>query len=707
MYSDDHLDSPPPRSHFRRRPWSPEPFDPTPSSGPNRSPTNRDNTRRLPGAFDDNYDPQPLHFDQDFSRYPPAQHSHFINQGAGHSRREASESSVEALDLADYARTLKQRQAGAGIGDPYPAHYPPDSYPPLPPQFIPEPDSAAGPIDLRAPPSAYRPPHSPISSNSHPFDTHYAYTPRNSINSHPTPGTQGHDTLRRFSLPPSTTHLNFSLSQSGPSRSTPRSQPHVALSGDEVDLSMFPAWSRSWHNDHRRNRNQNNPAPPPSDVYSTIPSSHPNDPLNNEMDVGATRTKKSIFDPGYVHNPYTDDFTGSKRFSDTFRSPPPSFSHDSAHGTANRDIVPWSQDPPEYGQPPLDPAVKEERMRMLERVFGASNNPASGGSKVKGKKKKKGDEDFLDENGKPLVGTVDDRGYLVTQGPKKRLLVRLLQVVLAAGAAVPGIYAAAAIRTEEPPPPAGKPPAYLLYVASVLTLLITFYLFICRPCCCPPRRKAAKKNNPLAANGMMVLPIQGLPGMGKKKGKYKPGGKKWKKNGGMGPGVPGDVQVNLIVDPNAFGRQGVEESSSSEDSSDEEFGSDWDWDSTMPGGSGAGAGSSSGGGTHKKEKKKGRKKPPKRRSIFAGLAMEEDWKRARAWAKKMMLVDIVMLVLWGAVFVFIMIGERCPSGGFNGWCNAYNISSASACLLAVAFAIYIFFDVKDLNTSKASPRTRV
>ena len=62
---------------------------------------------------------------------------------------------------------------------------------------------------------------------------------------------------------------------------------------------------------------------------------------------------------------------------------------------------------------------------------------------MKGKKKKKGDEDFLDENGKPLVGTVDDRGYLVTQGPKKRLLVRLLQVVLAAGAAVPGIYAAA------------------------------------------------------------------------------------------------------------------------------------------------------------------------------------------------------------------------------------------------------------------------
>jgi len=63
-------------------------------------------------------------------------------------------------------------------------------------------------------------------------------------------------------------------------------------------------------------------------------------------------------------------------------------------------------------------------------------------------------------------------------------------------------------------------------------------------------------------------------------------------------------------------------------------------------------------------------------------------------------------VLWGAAFVFIMTGKKCPSGGFNGWCNAYNVSTASACLLCVAFGVNIFFDVQDLHASKQSPRTR-
>ncbi len=39
-------------------------------------------------------------------------------------------------------------------------------------------------------------------------------------------------------------------------------------------------------------------------------------------------------------------------------------------------------------------------------------------------------------------------------------------------------------------------------------------------------------------------------------------------------------------------------------------------------------------------------------------------------------------------------------------CNGYNISSACACLLCVAFGISLFFDVKDLYASKTSPRTR-
>ena len=93
--------------------------------------------------------------------------------------------------------------------------------------------------------------------------------------------------------------------------------------------------------------------------------------------------------------------------------------------------MPWSNDPPEYG-PPLDPMLKEERMRMLEREFG---------SKGKGKGKSDGLA-LVDDEGKPLVGTVDPKGYLVTTGPKRRVFVRTLQIILAAGASVPAIYAA-------------------------------------------------------------------------------------------------------------------------------------------------------------------------------------------------------------------------------------------------------------------------
>jgi len=42
----------------------------------------------------------------------------------------------------------------------------------------------------------------------------------------------------------------------------------------------------------------------------------------------------------------------------------------------------------------------------------------------------------------------------------------------------------------------------------------------------------------------------------------------------------------------------------------------------------------------------------------------------------------------------------------GGKCNAYNTSSAAACLLCVAFGVSVFFDVKDLYNSKTNPRTR-
>lgn len=153
-------------------------------------------------------------------------------------------------------------------------------------------------------------------------------------------------------------------------------------------------------------------------------------------------------------------------------------------------------------------------------------------------------------------------------------------------------------------------------------------------------------DNPLAS-GMMVLPV---PNTGKKKNK----GKKPKKGGrgGAGNGDSGDVQVNLIVDPHLFsgGRD-------DDDDSDDEEGSVGQ--SGLPGGY-YGVGGNSGRG-------KGRGKRAKRRGIIAGLAMEKEWKLARAWAKKIALVDALGLVIWGAVFIFVLLGKKCPSGGFEGW----------------------------------------
>jgi hypothetical protein len=123
-----------------------------------------------------------------------------------------------------------------------------------------------------------------------------------------------------------------------------------------------------------------------------------------------------------------------------------------------------------------------------------------------------------------------------------------------------------------------------------------------------------------------VLPIQGLQGDKKKKGK-------------KGKQEQGNVQVNLIVDPTMFGPpvgQDDEESANF----DEHFSS------------------SSHSGLGKRQK---------RRSVFEGLALEEQWKLARRDLKLMLLYDTAGLLLWSVEFVWILVRERCPPGGFNGW----------------------------------------
>jgi hypothetical protein len=298
---------------------------------------------------------------------------------------------------------------------------------------------------------------------------------------------------------------------------------------------------------------------------------------------------------------------------------------------------------------------------MLEREFGAKAKAHEG----------------MDADGKPIVGSVDSRGKLVTEGPKKRIATRAVQILLALAAAIPSIYAALIIKPSSPPPPQSKLPAFVLYILSILTFLALFYLFCIHPCCCGGKR--AKPEGPMA-QGMMVLPVQGLAGG---KGGKKSKGKKGKKGG---VGGQGDVQVNLIVDPGMFGARG-EDGDSGEEEEEEEL----EYGGSVPGGF--------------ESRRRARRRRP-RRSVFAGLALEEQWQSARGWLKKIAAFDVAGVVIWGAAFVLILMGKRCPSGQFDGWCNAYNVSSAAACLLCLSFGLSIFFDVKDLHASKLSPRTR-
>jgi hypothetical protein len=140
--------------------------------------------------------------------------------------------------------------------------------------------------------------------------------------------------------------------------------------------------------------------------------------------------------------------------------------------------------------------------------------------------------------------------------------------------------------------------------------------------------------------GMMVLPIQ--QGTTGGKGKKWNGGKKGMK-GMSGPG--GNVQVNLIVDPGMLQGQHADEY-------DDEFD---EHSSYSP-------------YAHENSPSPtSQRRPRPRRSVFAGLAMEEQWRIARSLLKKIMLFDIVFVVLWGAEFMMILLGKRCPSGGFEGW----------------------------------------
>ncbi|KAF8586539.1 hypothetical protein K439DRAFT_943972 [Ramaria rubella] len=585
---------------------------------------------RFPGHFEPHTDPtvgpssyntslrrpwSPIAYDRDITENQSIRDYHVQDRIPGSLLREArrvqdaSDSSVEALDLADYARTLRRPTTDYN-----------NRYPPFPhtshvhPLSVPTPVLANG---LRVAPQPYSlaslPEYPPSPDNDRPFSAQS----RDTFNQAPpslVSGDTSHDThdsygghypypsRRPHSLPP------FFASMSAerlPNYGSPWSSGvRIAspMHDEETDISRFPAFSRGWYDDPYKS----NPK------LSSLP------PYSSELH--------------YDH-------------SDAFNAFPSTASNQS------RNVLPWSSEPSDANGPRIDDAVKEERIRMLEHEFG--------------KKGKAGKEDL----GEPVIGSVDEKGVLITVGPKKRAGARWAQGILALATAVSSLYGALFIKSQPPAPPSSSFPAFALYIMSVVTFFFIFYLFALRPCCCGSRRKHEGSAGP-NMGGMMVLPVQGLPGGKKTKNKK---GKKDKHGGG-------DVQINLIVDPGLLGGGGRDE----EGDYDHLDGSDM---------SSRGLGGRRG-------------QVPQRRSIFQGLAMESDWKAARSFLKRMLFVDVLCFIVWVTVFVLVLFGKRCPPGGFNGWCNSYNTATATACILSAAFGFSAFFDIVDLHKSRASPRTR-
>ena len=178
--------------------------------------------------------------------------------------------------------------------------------------------------------------------------------------------------------------------------------------------------------------------------------------------------------------------------------------------------------------------------------------------------------------------------------------------------------------------------------------------------------------------GVMVLPVQGFPGACKK-------GKKGKKDSNES-----GVHVNLIMDTSRFGQR--DDTAESNDSN-----SQFDGRS---------------------------KRTPRRVGILEGLRKEEQWRIARSQLKRQLTFDVLLLIIWATEFMIILVGKRCPPGKFDGWyvlsyplcvhttdtyytrCDSYNTATALACFLVIAFSFSVYVGVKDLHSSKTSPRTR-
>lgn len=274
-----------------RRPWSPEPFDPNPNmAGPST-------------GF--------------------------------HARREPSDASVQALDLADYAAHLRASQ-----------------FPPRPIRYD---DVVPGSI----------------------FPSSASGPSRSSMPRRPGPS------RRPFSLPPAS--LNYRTRQE-------------ELEEAAIDVSSFPPWSRDWYTEPQHSPKEWSPyddLPPPSSPF-----------------LGRTYGK-SPFDPAYIHQPEMDPYD----------DPPSVESLKYAYG----DNLSIPSLPPSYTSP-MHADRKANRLRMLEAEFAPKPDEKLAGM------------DVSDDDDELRVGSVDANGRLISPGPKRRKVLRILQTLILLASTATIIY---------------------------------------------------------------------------------------------------------------------------------------------------------------------------------------------------------------------------------------------------------------------------
>lgn len=308
MYSTIYTsEEPQPLSPPRPRPWSPDPRDPVPSS-------------------------------------------RFLD-GHQHQRHEVSDPSIEAFDLADYARTLSR----------YPHDHPHDDYLSSPP-----PTRSFSLASSQLP--------SLVSSRGTPTSDNHSAQSRRYID---------HRLFSPSILAQSPTRTSdYNVPGDVPYSHEPLRGPHTAGSShdvtlaSEIDITHFPSWSHGWYAKEKK----------------WSPTGQLHEP-----------SRASFFDPAYP--------TAGNRYD----------AYAAASDLSSRDFVPWSgSDAPDYNSP-LDPELKQERVRMLEHEFGST---------------------AADPVKQEPIGSVNEKGHLITDGPRKRTVIRAIQVFLALGIAASLTYAA-------------------------------------------------------------------------------------------------------------------------------------------------------------------------------------------------------------------------------------------------------------------------